>query len=85
MKDLVPDGTRGSSSVAAEGKTKYVGTEAVVGQVDHGESLWKFSSDRFCSVSGRGSKIINEKGRGGSGAMRREHRVDSGREIGYGC
>lgn len=45
MEDLVPDETMGSSSVAAEGKTKYMGTEVVGGQVDHGESLWKFSSD----------------------------------------
>lgn len=38
-------------------------------------------------VNERGSKIVvkNEKGRGDIGGMRREHRVDSGRETGYGC
>lgn len=40
-----PRWTMGNSSVAAEGETKYMGTKAVGGQVDDGESVWKFSSD----------------------------------------
>lgn len=83
MEDLVPGGTTGSSSVAAEGKTKYIGTEAVIGQVDHGESLWKFSSALSMKEEARSFK--NEKGRGDSGGMRREHRVDCGGKMGYGC
>lgn len=43
MEDLVPDGTTGSSSVAADGKTNYMDTEVVGGQVDqvraYGNSL----------------------------------------------
>lgn len=73
LGDLVPDGTRGSSSVAAEGKTKYMDTEAAGEQVDPGENLWKCSSDCFCPVNKRGNEVIIEKenGRGGIGGEER--------------
>ena len=40
----------------AEGKPESMGTESVGGQADHGESVWKFSSDCFCFVNERGSE-----------------------------
>lgn len=75
-EDLAVDGTTGTSSVAAEGKTKYMGTKAVGGQGDDGKSWWKFSPDCLCFVNQRGSKVVieNEKG-GGIEGVRREQKV----------
>lgn len=83
-EDLAVGGTTGTSSVASEGKTKYMGTKAIGGQVDDGKSWWKFSPDYFCFVNQRGSKVVieNEKG-GGIEGVRREQKEKYSMEVQY--